>query len=426
MTSTSTETKLKVIIAGVGGRGSVYARHFQRFGHSVVALAEPREKYREIIAQECNVSAEHCYSDWREMAALERFADIVVISTQDDMHVEPVKAFAAKGYHILLEKPMAPDLQGCREILQAVKDNQIQMSVCHVLRYTKYTRKIKELLQSGCIGDIVSIQHLEQVKYWHQAHSFVRGNWRNSQESSPMILAKSCHDLDWLRYIMDCSCLRVSSFGSLYHFRSENKPAAAAERCLDCPQEIENSCPYSAKRFYLGRVRKGEIHWPLDVLCPNPDENSITEALRTGPYGRCVYACDNDVVDHQVVNMEFANGRSVSFTMTAFTLDGGRKTTIFGTHGQLIGDGSKIEVCRFNDESRLIIDTAASSDDVSGGHGGGDGGIVDSLQNAILSPASAENLSDPEVSLESHLIAFAAEISRKEKRVVELSELMHQ
>ena len=376
-----------------------------------------------MIAAEFQVPAEACYLDWREMATRERFADIAVIATQDRMHVEPTLAFAAKGYHILLEKPMAPDLQGCRQILQAVKQNRVQMAVCHVLRYTNYTRKLKELLQSGCIGDLVSIQHLEPVRYWHQAHSFVRGNWRNSKESSPMILAKSCHDLDWLRYLMDCPCQRVSSFGSLFHVRPECRPAGAAGRCLDCPEAVEAACPYSAKRYYFERLQKQELDWPLNVLCPKPDEKHLLEALRNGPYGRCVYACDNDVVDHQVVNMEFAQGRSASFTMTAFTLDGGRRTSLFGTQGQLIGDSSKIEVCLFRTNEKYTIDTSASSDDVSGGHGGGDGGIVEALQQAILSPGEAGILTSPEVSFESHLMAFAAEMSRLEKRVVELSEL---
>ena len=257
------------------------------------------------------------YADWREVVARPRFADAVIIATQDPLHAEPAIAFADLGYHILLEKPMAPNAADCRRIAAAAQANGVMFAVCHVLRYTTYTKKVKEIVTSGRLGEIVSLQHLEPVGFWHQAHSFVRGNWRSEHESSFMLLAKSCHDLDWIRHIMGKRCTQVSSFGSLLHFRAENRPVGAADRCLECA--VETTCPYSAPRIYLGRVRHGETGWPVNVLTPDLTEAGVTEALRSGPYGRCVYACDNDVVDHQVVNMQFEDGATASFTMTAFT-----------------------------------------------------------------------------------------------------------
>jgi len=416
--------EIKIIVAGVGSRGMGYARECNKSENvKVVGLAEPRSEYRDPIQEECQVPQENIFDDWREMAKKEKFADAIVISTQDNMHVEPVIAFAEKGYHILLEKPMAPTFQDCCTIFEAVKRNNVILAVCHVLRYTNYTRKMKEIIDSGVIGEIVSMAHLEPVNYWHQAHSFVRGNWGNTENSSPMLLAKSCHDLDWIRYVMDKTCERVSSFGSLFLFKKEQQPKGAADRCLDCPANVEEDCPYSAKRFYLERVSEGRVEWPLNVLNAVPDKENITEALRNGPYGRCVYACDNDVVDHQVVNMEFEGGRTASFTMTAFTLAGGRETTVFGSKGQLIGDSSKIKVMNFLKNTSEEIDTNAGADDITGGHGGGDSRLMKNFIEVLKSGDASKILTGAEVSLESHLMVFAAEISRTEKRVVEISEL---
>lgn len=423
--NTKEERTIKIIVAGVGGRGAIYASYFNKVdGINIVGLAEPRHEYRHPIEQECEVPNDNLFDDWRDMAQRDKFADLVVIATQDRMHVEPVIAFAEKGYHILLEKPMAPDIEGCQAIFDAVKRNQVNLVVCHILRYTDYTQKIKEITDSGVIGEIVSIEHLEPVRFWHQAHSFVRGNWGNSTDSSSMLLAKSCHDIDWIRYIMNKQCQKVSSFGSLFHFRKEEQPEGAAERCLNCPENIEKTCPYSAKRFYFRRLNTKDLGWPLNVLNATPTRESITEALKNGPYGRCVYSCDNDVVDHQVVNMEFEEGRTASFTMTAFTAEGGRKTKIFGTQGEIVGDSSTIKVHNFLTGKCEVIDTKASSDDIQGGHGGGDWRIVESVATALKDGSSEQILTGPEVSLESHLMVFAAEKSRLEKRIVKMSELI--
>lgn len=411
---------VSVLIVGAGSRGTTYAAYALQHPEQmqVVGVAEPRQWHRSHMAQTYGLAAEHTFSDWQEAAARERFADAVIVATQDAMHIEPAVAFAEKGYAILLEKPLAPNLPDCERIVAAVQRHGVMFAVCHVMRYTGYTRMLKHLLDSGAIGEIVSMQHLEPVGYWHQAHSFVRGNWRNAQESSPMLLQKSCHDLDWIRYIMGQSCTRVASFGSLKHFRASEKPEGAAARCLDC--QVEASCPYSAKRIYA-RYGEGYTGWPLDVLTPNPTPQSIEEALRTGPYGRCVYACDNDVVDHQVVNFEFAGGQTASFTMTAFTQMRERETRIFGTRGELMGDGRHVRIYDFLTEQ---ITTHDSQDKTSAtGHSGGDYGLTQAFITAVATGNQNLILSGPEESLESHRMVFAAEWARQHNQVADLNQL---
>ena len=411
---------ITLVVCGAGDRGTGHAANARDCSEAVqiVGAAEPRAFHRERMVQTHGIPAGNVFEDWRAMARRDRFADAVIIATQDAIHVEPVEAFAAKGYHILLEKPMAPDEEGCRRIIKAISASQRVFAVGHVLRYTKYTQKIKQIVDSGVLGEIVSIQHLEPVTYWHQAHSYVRGNWRNEKESSFMLLAKSCHDIDWIHYMMGVKCASVSSFGSLKHFRPECQPAGAADRCLDCG--VEPACPYSAKRIYMSRLEKGQTGWPLSVVVPDATRESLLEALRTGPYGRCVYRCDNDVVDNQVVNMAFENGSTASFIMTAFTRSEGRQTKLFGTRGQLTGNGTTIEVFEFLTEKTTVTDTRATDGTVTGGHGGGDYGLMRAFVDAIAHDDPSRVLTGPQETLDSHLMVFAAEKARRENRVVSL------
>lgn len=419
--SPNTKT-VTAVIAGAGGRGTNYSlfaiEHPDRL--KITGVAEPKAFNRQRMVETHAIPAENVFTDWRDMASRPRMADAVIIATQDAMHVEPAIAFAKLGYAILLEKPMAPSEAECQRIVQVVKENNNIFGVCHVMRYTGYTQKLKELVDSGLIGDVVSMQHLEPVGYWHQAHSFVRGNWRNEQESSFMLLAKSCHDLDWISYIMGEPCLSLSSFGALKHFRKEEKPAAAGEakRCLHCAYEPD--CPYSAKKIYLGRLAVGHTGWPVDVLTPEPTVESVTEALEHGPYGRCVYECDNDVVDHQVVNMLFANNKTASFTMTAFNQAGHRKTRIFGTRGELYGNGVTIEHFDFLTDQRQLIETVQMDSSILGGHGGGDYGLMDRFVSAVCAGDPGLILTGPDESLESHRMVFGAEQARRQHKVVDL------
>jgi predicted dehydrogenase len=412
--------QISMIVIGAGSRGWTYADYATAHPDQakVVGVAEPRYFWRDRMAQVHAVPPKNVFTDWRPVARRKRFADAVLICTLDRMHVEPAVAFARKGYHILCEKPMGTQPRESRRIAAAVAKAGGLFAVGHVMRYTDYTQKLKGLLDSGAIGDLVCLQHYEPVGYWHQAHSFVRGNYRNEGESSSMLLAKSCHDIDWIFYFMGGRCEAVSSFGSLYHFRKDRAPAGAADRCLDCP--VEAACPYSAKRFYLGLVTSGKLGWPLDMLTPDLTVEGVTEALRTGPYGRCVYACDNDVVDNQVVDMLFDGGRTASFTMTAFNRAAERKTRLFGTRGELYGDGHAIEHFDFLTEQTQTIETREDASIGTFSHGGGDYRLMQSFVAAVATGDASKILSGAEETLASHLAVFAAEKARREGRVVKL------
>jgi predicted dehydrogenase len=410
------------VIAGAGGRGTTYARfaqeHPDRF--KIVGFAEPILYRRQYMIDNYGVSANNVFLDWVDMAKQARMADVAIISTQDAMHMGPAVALSALGYNILLEKPMAPNEADCHRIVKAVKEAKVMFAVCHVMRYTHYTQVLKQVIDSGAIGEVVSMQHLEPVGYWHQAHSFVRGNWRNEKESSFMLLSKSCHDMDWIRYIMGEPCESLSSFGTLKHFKRSEKPAAAGEakRCLNCAYEPQ--CAFSAKKIYLGRLAQGETGWPVNVVAPEPTVETVTAALADGPYGRCVYECDNDVVDNQVVSMQFAGGRTAVFTMTAFNQAANRKTRVFGTRGELYGDGDTIQVFDFLTDQTRTISTEMNEESAMGGHGGGDYGLMDRFVAAVSARDQAMILSGPDESLETHRMVFAAERARCDHKVVDL------
>ena len=413
-----------IAVIGAGARGHGYANFAKHFPDrlKIAAVADPNDFRRNRLAEEHNIPAEKCFRSWEDFCRQPKMCDAVAICTQDSMHEAPAIACAQLKYHILLEKPMAPTAQACRNIVAEVKAAGVLFAVCHVLRYTAYTKMLQEIIHSGEIGDIVSIQHLEPVGYWHQAHSFVRGNWRNEAESSSMLLAKSCHDIDWLRGIMGKPCHAVHSFGSLRHFKAAEKPEGAADRCCNCPREIESACPYSAYKIYFrDRFCKGYTYWPVNVLTPEVNRKNLADALRNGPYGRCVYACDNDVVDNQVVNLSFADGSTAAMTMTAFNFHTGRKTRIFGTLGYIETDSSVITIRKFLDDSvREVNSNTANDGGILTGHGGGDFGLMDSFVRAVAENDPAQIVTGIEETLESHLIVFAAEESRKKGIVVRL------
>ncbi|WP_406674813.1 Gfo/Idh/MocA family oxidoreductase [Nonomuraea sp. N2-4H] len=399
-------------LVGAGDRGTKYTRYATMDGRArLAAVAEPDRRRRDALLAEYPEAL--AFGDWRELAERPRLADAVVIATLDADHVEPAVRFAELGYHVLLEKPMATDLADCRRIVAAAERSGVIFAVCHVLRYTTYTRRVKDVLDSGRLGEIVTIEHLEPVGWWHHAHSYVRGKWRRADQATFMLLAKSCHDLDWLTYVMGRRVARVSSFGGLKHFTAENRPAGAADRCLDCA--VAAGCPYDARRIYSPYVGE-EKRWPLSVLTDDPTEAGLLRALREGPYGRCVYACDNDVVDHQVVNLDFDGGATASFTMTAFSPMSHRRTRIFGTRGFLEGDGATITVTDFVTGEAEVIETNPPAD----GHGGGDQGLIAAFLDALTRDDPATILSDPRESLHSHEVAWAAEESRLTGTVVTL------
>lgn len=401
------------VVLGAGSRGSTYAEFAKEYPQQlqIVAVAEPRADRRELLAERLNIPAENRFASWEELLDKPRMADCAFVCTLDDDHTAPAIRAMELGYHLLLEKPMSNTEEECRAIVETAKRTQRKLAVCHVLRYTPFFMTLRRLIDEGQIGEVTTINQIENVGYWHQAHSFVRGNWRTVRETSPMILQKSCHDMDIILWLMGRDCLRVQSFGSLKHFTPENAPEGAPERCLDgCPHG--EKCPYYAPRLYLDMNRTG---WPVDVITTDMSEEGRRKALEEGPYGRCVYRCDNDVVDRQVVNMEFDGGAVATFTMTGLTADFSRQLKIFGTEGQLQADmGTKeIVLHRFGEEKQVIPVEEALS-----GHGGGDYGILRDFLEVLRS--GGESRTSAEVSLQSHLICFAAEKSRKEHVVVEL------
>jgi len=428
-----TQRTVSFIVLGAGNRGNVYAQYAIENPQlaKVVGIVEPSAyRMKQFVKKHPHISAENQFKDWREMINREKFADAVVIATPDAQHAEAAVAFAKRKYNILIEKPMAITPEDCVRITEAANENGVLFCVCHVLRYTPYTQKIKEIINSGVIGEVVHIQHLEPVGQWHFAHSYVRGNWRNESESTFSLMAKSCHDIDWIHYIMGAPCTKISSFGSLAHFKKSSKPKAAgnATRCYECA--INKTCPYSANRIYLEMIQKGDTSWPIDVITTTvePDIESVAEELKTGPYGRCVYECDNDVCDNQVVNIEFEGGKSASFSMIAFTKElSVRKTRIHGTLGQLECDGNSIKQTIFdgceNKEAVQTFTPTVVKDSKMHGHNYADWYLMDSFVTALATGDKSKILSGPEETLESHLLVFSAEQSRKNKAVVDVSDI---
>lgn len=418
MNSSKNPQKVRLILIGAGGRGTIYANLSLLMPEKVevVAVAEPRDFFRDRIGKSCNISPENCFSDWHEVLARPKFADAVVITTQDQMHVEPAVAFAQKGYHILLEKPLAPDVAGCRLIVETVRQNHVMLSLCHVMRYANYTKILREKIREGIVGKVISVQLLEPVGHWRFAHSYVRGNWNREETSSSILMAKSIHDLDWICFIMGQKCAKLSSFGALTYFHKGNRPSDAADRCLDCPRE--RSCPYSARRFYLERFQKNRIDNYLESVVEPLTEENILNALRCGPYGRCVFACDNDVVDHQVVNMEFEDKSTAVFTLAGCSLYDERRATIFGSEGEIRCDGTRIRIFSYQENKVTEIPVEPDQGTLTTHHNGGDLYCLEAFVDAIASGDESRILTGAEESLHSYNMVFAAELSRKTGTVI--------
>lgn len=412
--------QVTAILLGAGNRGAeAYASYALQYPAelSFVGVAEPRRKRRAEFAKKHNIDEKYSVDSWEELLSFPRLADFVLICTQDHMHMEPMFRAMELGYDILVEKPISPTREELLQLKEKCSDYQGMLSVCHVLRYSPFFTRIKEIIDRGTIGELINIQHMESIGFWHMAHSFVRGNWRNTRESSPIILAKTCHDFDILLWLTGKKCLRVSSFGSLRLFRREMAPKGATKRCTDgCPHR--GDCAFFAPKFYLEHER-AQIDGYRKVVSLDPTVEGLMEALRTGPYGRCVYACDNDVADHQIVNMEMEGGLTISFTVSAFTNECERTITIHGTKGEIRGnmETDTIEVIDFltGDKTLHRLNTPKA------GHSGSDASMMKQLVSLIAEGRQKENISNVVQAIDSHLIAFAAEESRlKNGEVVEL------
>ncbi|MBK8698837.1 MAG: Gfo/Idh/MocA family oxidoreductase [Saprospiraceae bacterium] len=401
--------KITAITCGAGNRGNVYGNYAANFPEEldIIGVAEPIELRRQRYADKHQITLENQFLTWEDIFKRPKFADFIIVTTPDNLHYGPAMAALEMGYNLLLEKPIAQTWKECNDILQLQKKKKAIVAVCHVLRYAPYYRKIKEVLQSGVLGELVSIQHFEPVEREHMAHSFVRGNWRRSEDTNPIILAKSCHDLDMLRWWIDKKCTHISSFGNLKWFKSSNAPEGSTARCTDgCA--IEGSCPYSALKIYhRGRRYTYAMDLPQDE---DKKGDAILELLKTGPYGRCVYHSDNDVADHQVVAMQFEGGITAGFNMEAFTNYHGRRTRIMGSMGCLVGDEDLLTIADFSTDK--VTEWLTKEHSTASGHGGGDWGLMRDFLRAVDAHDEALLTSTLEASMDSHRMGFAAEESR--------------
>ena len=411
------------ILIGAGLRGGyVYSQyaldHPNEF--KVVAVAEPDPERREAFSKKHNITQGMQFESYKEILKRDKIADCAMICTQDRMHYEPVVMALEKGYHVLCEKPMSPDKEEIIKMGMMAKQYDRILSVCHVLRYSPFFSKIKSLLDEKKIGQLMTIQHIEEVGYWHHAHSFVRGNWRNEKESSPMILQKCCHDMDVLLWLADSSCKKINSFGRLTYFSEENAPEGAPEYCMDgCSHRDE--CPFYAPRFFLKHskaVEDGLVYAVTDYA----DSEHILDALKTGPYGRCVFHSDNTVVDHQTVEIEFENQVTASFLMTAFTNQCARRIRLMGTKGEIKGDmeAGIIEVTEFVSGTKEIIKLHTPTK----GHSGSDMSMMKDFVRMVGEGKKGKTNAD--ISVESHLMALAAEESRVNEAVINFKQYTRQ
>ena len=404
-----------VVIAGAGGRGRItYAPYAKKFPEQMrlIAAADRIPERLEEMRQEYGLEQDKCFSSVEEMFAQPRLADMAFICTQDADHVRHACLALDKGYDVLLEKPVSADIAQCRQLLDKAEKLGRSVTVCHVLRYAPFYQKLKSLLEEGALGEIISIQASENVGYWHQAHSFVRGNWRRSGDTSPMILAKCCHDMDLLVWLTGSRCRRISSMGGLSFFRQENAPQGAPDYCMEgCP--VKDQCPYDAEKIYVTDTLTGYdtngAGWMQRAVYGGTDREGLRAALGTSPYGRCVFRCDNDVVDNQSVTMEMESGVTISFHMCGLNQRNYRTIHIMGTGGDISGDleAETLVLNRFGKEPEVI---RMNVEETISGHGGGDYRMLADMFRARSQGQGT--LTSLRQSLESHYMAMAAESSR--------------
>jgi predicted dehydrogenase len=452
---------LTAILIGAGDRGAAaYGPYALQHPDELrfVAVAEPHSGRRERFAQAHDIPPERQYSTWEDLLAQGQVADAALVTTLDRLHYAPAAAALQNGYAVLLEKPMATTLADCVGLVRIAEETGRLLQVCHQMRYTNFFSALRDLLASGRLGEIITVEYRENLVYWAQAHAFVRGHWRDSQVESPKILAKGCHDLD-LIYSMLGPCRRVSSFGSLRHFIPGNAPPGAPQRCTDgCP--AAGDCPWYAPRMYLDLVplvamarrsprwweRAGASlildhprltallrrlippfdravdyrGWPVSVISEDHSPEARLQALETGPWGRCVYYCDNDSIDHQTTIMEMESGASVVYTMQGHSHEEARALRFDGSRATLrakFSDGLGDDSIEIHDHhsgrlERVPIQRSRQA------HGGGDQRLMAAFVRAAQ--GEADPLTSARDSLESHLMAFAAEQARLEGTVVEL------
>ncbi len=397
---------------GLGNRGLIYAKLVKDSGRvKITALCDSDENTLHGAAKELGVPLENCFLSVCDFFAKGKLAEVVAISTPDAVHCEQCLSAMKLGYNVLLEKPVAITEKDCLAISDCAKKLGRKVVVCHVLRYTDFYRKIKDIIDSGEIGEIIHISQSENVGWWHYSQSFIRGKWRNSNTSSPMILAKCCHDFDMINWLMGDRCTTVSSFGELSVFNKSHAPKESDSYCYKC--ELKDTCLYSAIR------RSEEMPFTMNVPFGfDYKPESIRKYLEDekNSYGKCVYRSDNNVVDHQSVIMQYEKGATANLNMHAFAQSTYRRTVVVGTKGEIVGlfDDERDKTISVNIFSP--VDKFAPKEynfgEESSGHGGGDGGLITSFIDYMYDGKQNSDVSGIEVSVASHQMAFAAEKSR--------------
>ncbi|TZF86295.1 Gfo/Idh/MocA family oxidoreductase (plasmid) [Pedobacter sp. BS3] len=409
------------ITLGAGSRGNVYGDYAANYPEQlkIVGVAEPIPFRNQKYADKHKIIDKHRFNTWEDVFKQPKFADAIIISTPDNLHYAPCMKALSMGYDILLEKPIAPTEQECRDILALAKKTGRIVAVCHVLRYAPYFIKMRELLRNNAIGTLISVQHLEPIEHIHMAHSYVRGNWHNSKETTPIILAKSCHDLDIIKWLINKPGKRISAMGDLKWFKKENAPQGSTMRCTDgCA--VEPNCPYSAMKIYL---KKGRHTYVFDLPEDKSKQNdAILQYLKTTNYGKCVYRMDNDQPDHYITNIQFADSVTASFSMEAFTAYHGRRTRLMGSMGDMVGDMTELVVTDFRTDKQIKLMPHAEDVEAykNSGHGGGDWLLVRDFVQAVSQQDPKLLTSTIDDSIEAHILGFMAEESRKTGKIMDI------
>ncbi|MCL2752071.1 MAG: Gfo/Idh/MocA family oxidoreductase [Firmicutes bacterium] len=403
---------MKYAILGFGARGSLYAGLFQEIGAELTAVCEIRPDRLGKAGRLYELPKDKLFLSDEVFVSKGKLGDLCVVATQDGQHKGHALMALDAGYDLLLEKPIATTFEDCSAIFERAKATGRRVFICHVLRYAPFFTLIKQELNTGAYGKIATVNLTENIAYWHFAHSFTRGNWSVVPPSAPIILAKTCHDLDIICWLAGAECKAVSSMGSLGFYTRESAPLGSADRCLDC--SVKMDCPYDAERFYItDGFDKGRTGWPIDTLCEEPTREKLSEALKTGPYGRCVWKCGNNSADRQVVNMGFAGGMTAHLTATAFSKDCYREIHVHCEKGEIFGSmADDILTCNIYGGVSKKIDVRQHAANGLAGHGGGDALLVKDIA-AIYGGGRGASLTSIENSMQSHAIGFAAEASRK-------------
>lgn len=410
------EKKMKTIaIVGFGSRGRMFASLIVKDKNAkLVAIADIAPACRDHAKEKFGLTDEQCYLSADHFFEQGKICDAIFLCTQDAQHHEMAIKALELGYDICLEKPAAVTTEECIDIRDTANRLGRKVMLTHVLRYAPFYQYIKKTIMSGVLGDIATITQTENIAYWHFALSYVRGPWRNMKESSPTIIAKCCHDLDILKWLMDKKCTTVSSFGSLFHYKPENAPCGSAEWCADCNEETRNACLYNAYRIYPERMKRSVVGGTARLL-----GKDIVQVLdeKEDIIGKCVYHAGSDAIDNQAVNMLFEDNSTAHLTMTAFSQQCYRYINVHGTKGEIYGDAEE-EVLYLQiygeEKQRIDVEELVKNEDVklSDGHGGGDYFLYKDFMNYITENSPSFTRTTIDDSIESHIMGFKAEESR--------------